>query len=82
MNPQRLGDQKDKPTKIRRPQRWVQKDEKGLERADFGAYRTQKAGMPRKLAFWTCKAGFSYMYMIPPFGGDWYLKFSVPPKKG
>ncbi len=44
MSPQRLGGQKDEPTKIRRPQRWAQKDEKGRERADFGAYRTQKAG--------------------------------------
>ena len=60
--------QKDEPAmirrpqlKIRRPQRWAQKDEKGPERADFGVYRTQKAGMPRRLAFWTRKAGFSYM---------------------
>ena len=52
--------QTDEPTKIRRPRRWAQKDEKGPERADFGAYCTQEAVMPRKLASWThnCKYGY------------------------
>ncbi len=31
------------------------------KRGNFGAYRTQKAGFPRKLALWIGKAGFSYM---------------------
>ena len=46
MNPQRSGGQKNEPTKMG-PER--------LERADFGTYCTQKAGMPRKLAFLTLK---------------------------
>ena len=57
------GRDKDGPTKISGPQRWVQKDEKWGKRVCFGAYRTQKAVKPRKLAFWTGKAGFSYMVL-------------------
>ena len=30
MDPERLKDHKDGPTKIVRPQRWAQKDEKGV----------------------------------------------------
>ena len=49
-------------TKINPPQRWPQKDEKGRKTSDFGAYRTQKAGFPRKLAMWIGSNGFSYMH--------------------
>ncbi len=50
MEPERLKDHKDGPTKIMGPQRWAQK-----------AYRTQEAGFPTKRAFWLGKAGFSYI---------------------
>ena len=32
-----------------------------IGKVDFGAYPTQEAGFPRKLALWTSKDGFSYM---------------------
>ena len=53
MNPERLGGHKDEPTKTTGPKRWTCKDGEGPER---------EAGMPRKLALWTHKDGFSYMH--------------------
>ncbi len=51
-------------TKIKPPQRWAQQDEKGRKTGDFGAYHTQKAGFPRKLALRIGQARFSYMKIV------------------
>ncbi len=64
MDPERLYGHKDDPIKIVRPQRWDQNDENGGKGGEFGAYRTQEAGFPRKLALWISKAGFSYMHQL------------------
>ena len=64
---ERLQVHKDGPAKISGPQRWFQKDGKWGKRFGFGAYRTQKAGKPRKLALWIHKAGVSYTQLLAFF---------------
>ena len=56
---------------------WVQKDEKWGKSGNFGAYHTQEAGFPRKLALWIGKGGFSYM-QHSPLDHVLYLKPQLP----